>query len=130
MNVIKRYVLTNLGFNMIVLTSSVFINTHVGTSVLKCASVEVAPVLIYGSPTKTLTTFQNKPMASLSVIEADREEWFLLQQGKCFKTSSYHKELANQVHDDSMVTCPNVSLEFNSFNTMWCMQDNPEQYSC
>ena len=32
---------------------------HVVTSVLKCASVEVAPVLIYGPPTMTLTTFQN-----------------------------------------------------------------------
>lgn len=28
----------------------------------------------------------------------------------------YHKELSNQVDVDSMVTCPNVLLEFNSFH--------------
>lgn len=38
MNVIKSYVLINLGFNMIVLISLVFINIYVGIFVLKCGS--------------------------------------------------------------------------------------------
>ena len=28
----------------------------------------------------------------------------------------FHKELANEVAVDSMVTCPNILLEFNSFH--------------
>ena len=36
----------------------------------------------------------------------------------------FHKELANEVAVDSMVTCPNILLEFNSFHNNQIIYNN------
>ena len=91
--------------------SPVFINTLVVTSVPISAIVELAP----WTPHKDTDNIPELTIGE-SVSDTSRQTRVVSNASRKMlqnKLLQYHKELPNQVDVDSMVTCPNVLLEFN-----------------